>query len=328
MQEKNDILPLISIIIPVYNTGQYLDKCMESICAQTYRNIEMILVDDGATDGSGAKCDEWAAKDARVRVVHKQNGGLSDARNAGLNVATGEYIGFVDSDDWIEPDMYKFLYDNAVELDADIVECSFWKTYETKEKPARGAYGKTRVFGREEAQIMLMQDRIVRNYVWSKLYRRELMEGIAFPVGKVFEDILFTYKVYDKAEHVAFCPEPKYHYVIRGGSITSKRYEIKNNLDYLEALDTKMKEMIGRGYPEAEDIYLKALIKPVRRLIMYGCPDAMLQKRLELCRRCGGPSLRKLGPLNVWRIWMIRHHLDAFKRLSALSKALFYRGKG
>ena len=112
--------PLISVIVPVYNVEQYLPKCIDSILAQTYENLEIILVEDGTKDSSGVICDEYAAKDARIRVIHKENGGLSSARNAGMEIARGEYFGFVDSDDWIEPEMYENLMALAQKYDADV----------------------------------------------------------------------------------------------------------------------------------------------------------------------------------------------------------------
>ena len=115
--------PKISVIVPVYKVEKYLDRCVESIVNQTYKNLEIILVDDGSPDNCPVMCDEWAEKDERIRVIHKENGGLADARNAGMNIATGDYIGFVDSDDWIEPNMYEVLLKNALKYDADISRC-------------------------------------------------------------------------------------------------------------------------------------------------------------------------------------------------------------
>ena len=121
---------LISIIIPVYNVSKYLDKCVKSILLQTYSNLEIILVNDGSTDGSGVLCDELKKTDKRICVIHKPNGGLSDARNAGLDIATGDYIGFVDSDDYVEPDMFQILLENAMKYDADVSGCRYAEVYE------------------------------------------------------------------------------------------------------------------------------------------------------------------------------------------------------
>lgn len=123
---------LISIIVPVYNVEKYLNKCIDSIINQTYKNIEIILVDDGSTDNSGKICDEYLLRDSRIKVIHKNNGGLSSARNEGINISSGEYIGFVDSDDWVEPNMYEEMYKKILYSNADIVDCGYWKEYENK----------------------------------------------------------------------------------------------------------------------------------------------------------------------------------------------------
>lgn len=125
-------MPKISIIVPVYNVEKYLEKCVRSILAQTFTDFELILVDDGSPDSSGAMCDQFAEQDQRVKVIHKENGGLSDARNAGIEIATGEYLGFVDSDDYIADDMYELLYTNIVKEDADLSICGIYDVYEGK----------------------------------------------------------------------------------------------------------------------------------------------------------------------------------------------------
>ena len=127
-------MPKISIIVPVYNVEKYLEKCVRSILAQTFTDFELILVDDGSPDSSGAMCDQFAEQDQRVKVIHKENGGLSDARNAGIEIATGEYLGFVDSDDYIADDMYELLYTNIVKEDADLSICGIYDVYEGKEQ--------------------------------------------------------------------------------------------------------------------------------------------------------------------------------------------------
>ena len=141
---RND---LISIIVPVYNMEQYMERCVNSIINQTYSNLEIILVDDGSTDRSPAMCDEYALKDARIKVVHKANGGLSDARNAGLKVATGAYIGYVDSDDWVELSMYQKLYESCIENDAQVAVCRYAKAYQ--DRIERGGHGKVTAFDRD-----------------------------------------------------------------------------------------------------------------------------------------------------------------------------------
>ncbi len=212
--------PLISIIVPIYKVESLLDTCVRSLIAQTYTNTEIILVDDGSPDRCGELCDEWAEKDARIRVVHKENGGLSDARNAGLAMATGEYIGFVDSDDWIEPRMYELLYNALCETDADIAECD--RDDFSDEHPATPFTAEAitkHVYTAEQALAELIVDGALRQTVWNKLYRAELVTDPLFPVGKLNEDEFWTYKVFGQANTIVHIDAKLYHYYQREGSI-------------------------------------------------------------------------------------------------------------
>lgn len=219
---------LISIIVPVYNMEQYLDRCMDSILNQTYENLEIILVDDGSTDKSSLMCDEYAKKDPRIKVVHKVNGGLSDARNAGLDVATGAYIGYVDSDDWIEPDMYEKMYQACIEYNAQVVVCRYAQVY--RDKTVKNDTDNVVAFDREKLlgyYICDSDDYKIYNSVWSKLFKRELVDGVKFPVGKNSEDIMYTTKAFCKADKGVYIDKCLYNYVLdREGSIMNvKRAE-------------------------------------------------------------------------------------------------------
>ena len=212
---------LISVIVPVYNMEQYLERCMNSIWQQTYTNLEIILVDDGSTDRSPQMCDEYAAKDQRIKVIHKQNGGLSDARNAGLAIAGGAYIGYVDSDDWIEPTMYEKMYQACVEHHAQVAVCRYAQVY--KDHVVQGGTDKVTAFEKEDllrAYIGDCDDYIIYNSVWSKLYAREIVDGVQFPKGKNSEDIMYTTKAFCKADRGVYVDRCLYNYVLdRDGSI-------------------------------------------------------------------------------------------------------------
>ncbi|MCI7791582.1 MAG: glycosyltransferase [Lachnospiraceae bacterium] len=212
---------LISIIVPVYNMERYLERCMNSIWQQTYTNLEIILVDDGSTDQSPQMCDDYARKDNRIKVVHKQNGGLSDARNAGLAIASGAYIGYVDSDDWIEPDMYERMYQACVEHDAQVAVCRYAQVY--KDHVVQGGNGKVTAFEREELLRIYIggdDDYVIYNSVWSKLFAREVVEGVQFPKGRNSEDIMYTTKAFCKADRGVYIDTCLYDYVLdRDGSI-------------------------------------------------------------------------------------------------------------
>lgn len=215
---RND---LISVIVPVYNVEPYLERCVNSILRQTYKTLEIILVDDGSTDASPQICDEFARKDERIKVVHKTNGGLSDARNAGLCVASGDYIGYVDSDDWIEDDMYEKMYRSCVEQDASLCVCRYFREYANRTEG--GGSGECVPLSREELLRIYIgghEQYVIYNSVWSKLFQRELVEGAVFPKGRNSEDILYTTRAFCKLGRAVYLDECLYHYVLdREGSI-------------------------------------------------------------------------------------------------------------
>ena len=211
----------ISVIVPVYNVEEYLARCVDSVLAQTYENLEVILVDDGATDTSGAICDAYATKDSRVKVIHKENGGLSSARNTGLEAATGECIAFVDSDDWIEPDAYAHLLDLMEKYQVELV-CG--GRYDVSGKTGQRTVG---LCPRRE-EVISGEELAGRIFLWDgcdssacdKLYHRSLLENFRYPEGKVCEDVPVTYKIVLQADRVAMSDKPFYNYYHRPGSIS------------------------------------------------------------------------------------------------------------
>lgn len=221
MMQNGDEEDLISIIVPVYNVEDYLDRCMCSILNQTYQKLEIILVDDGSTDASPVKCDEYARKDSRVKVIHKTNGGLSDARNAGLALASGAYIGYVDSDDWIEPDMYARMYQACMECNAQLAVCRYFSEY--RDRTESGGDGSVVPLSRDELLKIYISGHdqyIIYNSVWSKLFKRELVEGMLFPKGRNSEDIMYTTRAFCKVQQAVYLDRCLYHYVLdREGSI-------------------------------------------------------------------------------------------------------------
>ncbi len=228
---------LISIIVPIYNVENYLDECVKSIIAQTYKNLEIILVDDGSTDDSGKKCDEWGRKDNRVKVIHKENGGLSDARNVGIDCAKGKYISFIDSDDYIEKDMIEYLLNLIIEKHTEISVCNYKKVYENKvfdfknPKPKRE---KVKKYSSLEALRQLLKDKKIQNYAWNKLYLKELFtEECYYPVGRKMEDIGTTYLLFYNAKNIAVSNLIKYNYRQRKGSIVNNQ-DVKFIIDKFE----------------------------------------------------------------------------------------------
>ena len=221
---------LISVIVPVYKVEQYLRKCVDSILNQTYQNLEIILVDDGSPDCCGAICDEYARRDGRVKVIHKSNGGLSDARNAGLDIMTGDYVGFVDSDDWIEPEMYEKLLERMRSFDADL---SFGSVADDMETETGEVTVKTSGYGPEpfaEDRCAAMHRYFHGSWAaWDKLYKAFLFQEVRYPVGEINEDEAIVLQLLSKCERVCYSPEIFYHYMKRpgNGSITAAAFSKK-----------------------------------------------------------------------------------------------------
>ena len=233
-------LPKISIIIPIYKVEPYIKKCLDSIVSQTYKNLEIILVDDGSPDNCGRICDEYAAKDTRIKVIHKVNGGVSSARSVGLTAATGGYIGWVDPDDWIAPDMFEYLLTHSLQYDADITVCGrYWKT-ESKEE--FDGWEQLTIYDRESALEQLLMDKVLRNYLWDKLFKADLFYGIEFPLGRTFEDVTVMHRLFMKAKKVICLPEAKYYYVQREDSIVGER-SLKGHINHFIALRQRFEEM-------------------------------------------------------------------------------------
>lgn len=213
-------IPLISIIVPIYNVEQYLPKCIDSILNQTYHNLEVWLVDDGSPDRCGEICDEYAQKDARIKVIHKKNGGLSDARNVALDVMTGEYVVCVDSDDYITPTHIEGLYHLIEKYGAEVAvnnSCNFLEG--TTPHPAKKAENDI-VFdsGLKAVEAMFYQE-LYDTCAWGKMYKANLFDGIRYPKGLLFEDLPTTYRLLLKASKVVFNDEQSYFYLLRSNSI-------------------------------------------------------------------------------------------------------------
>ncbi len=238
---------LISVIVPVYNTEMYLDRCVESIINQTYKNLEIILVDDGSTDGSGRICDAYKTKDKRVKVLHQKNSGPSAARNNGIIIAQGDYIGFVDSDDCIEPDMYESLY-RCMKADVDIVCCGSVSIY-TNTKKVVAKTKKECTFNTEEALLELLRGDLITFSVCDKLFRRQLMEKERFAIGRLCEDIPYTYQMIKKSNRVINIGKIKYHYFCNRDNSRSKASFKLRRLDYVFFMRDICRD-IGNHFPQ------------------------------------------------------------------------------
>ncbi|MBQ7646347.1 MAG: glycosyltransferase [Clostridia bacterium] len=258
---------MISVIIPVFNVEKYLPRCIESVIGQEYRDLEIILVDDGSTDDSGNICDQYAVNDKRIKVIHKKNGGLPDARNAGIKASSGEFIGLVDSDDYISPKMYSRLFDVLVSTNADIAECRFIKT-EKEDLFLDDPETVPKKFNTEEALKELINDCVLTQTTVNKLYRRNIMLSIPFIKGIYNEDEFWTYRVFAECDSLAFIDERLYYYYQRRGSIINSDYNIRR-LDGLKALYERigfMEQRFPSLVPAARSSYLGNCFYAYQRL--------------------------------------------------------------
>lgn len=226
---------LISIIIPVYNVEKFIDRCIKSVINQTYTNLEIILVDDGSPDNCGNICEEYANQDSRIKVIHKENGGLSDARNVGINSATGKYITFIDSDDFVELDYIEYLYGLIQKYNVNMSFCRYNVCYENR-KPQLKTLSKECKYSKMQAYKEILYAKNFEVSAWAKMYLTEHFKDIYYPKGKIFEDNDTTYKLVDKNEFIAVGFESKYNYMIRTESITKKEFTEKQ-LYLIEASD-------------------------------------------------------------------------------------------
>lgn len=230
-------MDLISIIVPVYKVEAYLGRCVQSIVDQTYTNLEIILVDDGSPDRCPQMCDEWAKRDRRIRVIHKENGGLSDARNAGMAAATGEYVAFVDSDDWLAKAFIENLYNAVVSNDCEVAGCVFRMTDRMQEEESTAEANVIRIVDRYTAVGDLIDDKI-RQVVWNKLYKRALIQNIPFEKGKLHEDEFWSYQVLGQITGYTEIDYIGYFYFQRPESIMGNSYSLRR-LDALQAKENR-----------------------------------------------------------------------------------------
>ncbi len=249
----NDV---ISVIVPIYNVEQYLEKCIQSIQNQTYQNLEIILVDDGSPDACGKICDDYAAKDQRIKVIHKENGGLSDARNFGIDAATGKYFFFVDSDDYIHCDIVRILYEAVKANGAQVSVCSYQSVDEQETVAYEQPYtGKIEPVVMTEKQLYdplyYFEKRVEFIVAWNKLYHHSLFDGVRYPKGKLHEDEFTTYKLLYKAKGVVYVDSPLYYYVQRSSSIMGQQFNEKR----LHALEAMMERMDFYGEKNEERLW-------------------------------------------------------------------------
>lgn len=236
----------ISTIVPVYNVEKYLTKCIDSIINQTYKDLEIILVDDGSTDNSGQICDQYAKKDNRIKVIHKENGGLSDARNVGIKNSTGEYLSFIDSDDYIDKDMIECLYNAITNTNSDIAVCGKYIEGETGKYYLKNVNSQLKIYDSKEALKSILTNNLIDVSACDKLFIKTLFKDIQFPKNKYFEDMGTIYKLIDLCNSIVHIGSAKYHYIQRQDSITKTKFDMRYN-DLYEHMN-QLIELINKKY--------------------------------------------------------------------------------
>ncbi|MGN0383573.1 MAG: glycosyltransferase family 2 protein [Eubacterium sp.] len=309
--------PLISVVVPIYKVEDYISRCVDSIINQTYKNLEIILVDDGSPDNCPQLCDEYAKKDNRIKVIHKINGGLSDARNAGMKVSTGEYISFIDSDDYITFDFLETLYNTMITENSDIVECCVVKFYEDNHFDEYNDDFSIENYGIVDGLSALISENPFKQHVWNKLYKTDLVMDISFAVGKLNEDEFWTYQVFGKAERITKINKTMYYYFQRSSSIMGNTYNLKR-LDALEGKANRQK-YIDIYFPE---LSLKSKID------LYG--SCIFAYQCVLKYMSGKDKKKAKSIINEYRgnynltFTEIKNITDSSKKYYLLSKINFY----
>lgn len=323
--------PLISIITPVYNVEQYLQQCIESIILQDFQDWELILVDDGSTDKSGAICDEYALKEARIRVLHKENTGQADSRNVALQLAKADLIGFVDSDDWIESDMYSVLYHTLIEEQADIAICGYFQDYKDVSE-ASCTTGEVVVYNQDEALNLILEDKVIKSFLWDKLFRREVITDL-LPKSYYYEDYATLFKWFINANRIVFCQKPEYHYRQRKGSTDHdadprKKYHFfvaeQERYNYLQKhhlLLERSKEFAAKvvmtGIQETKGIARRA--KDREKDLYY------IKKIRQELQQYLPVDYRELGLKRYIRLWKLQHFLPWYIFSLRLSQLFVFK---
>jgi len=271
----------VSVIVPAYKVENYIDECILSIVGQTYKDLEIILVDDGSPDRCGQICDEWAKKDERIHVFHTENKGLCSARNLGTEKSSGEYIVFVDGDDWLSPDYIEKLFECISNTSADIAMCSSISEWQNVSRPASHLPGDEKIFSAEEFSKAFLVYLGAYSVVWNKMFHRKFLEEIKFESGRYFEDTYFIGDMMQKVKQIAYIPNTLYHYRMRKSSIINKDCSVLS-VHMQETVKHLIQVYQGNEYL----CYLAKKLQYNQMLVYYaGCPS---EKRAEWKKELSG----------------------------------------
>lgn len=298
---------LVTIIIPVYNVSNYLPRLMETALSQTHRELEILLIDDGSTDPSGNICDEYSAKDSRVKAIHKCNSGVADARNTGIEKASGEYIVFTDGDDYLAEDYVEYLLKLCTDNDADI-SCCAWTTDESG-KLSKCSYRKNEpglYKGYHEAMRAMLTTRIFSSSVWGKMFRRSLFDEVRFPEGSnYYEDDATMYRLVSKAGSVAIGGDAKYFYTLRDDSLIHRSFN-DNNFKMIKVFEERC-SFIEDNYPELSVYARSDILMAVNHCVIKMCDEKLFDH----------PAVKDL------KVYYKRYEKDFLKGISYFPAKLF-----
>lgn len=265
---------MVSVVVPIYGVEDYLENCVNSILNQTYKNIEIILVDDGSPDKCGKICDDYAILDSRVKVLHKKNGGLSDARNVGIEVACGKYITFIDSDDYISEDYISVLLKSLMEEDADISICKLKATSNLKEDVSSKTQEGIFIYSTETAIEEMLYSKEFSTSACGRMFCTNLFDDVRFPVGRYSEDLFTIYRIILQSKKIVFVKREAYFYYTRPGSITNEKFSIKQ-LDTIDALHFIKREVVDY-HKNLYPAYMNSIVEAVARLLKMNIPKKAL----------------------------------------------------
>ena len=300
---NNNSLPLITVVVPVYKVEQYLAECVDSILNQTYTNLEIYLVDDGSPDRCGEICNEYAKKDSRIRVIHQENKGLSGARNSAIDVFKGDYITFVDSDDWISDEMIERLYKNLIEYDAQMSCTSPDSFYEDGTHTTTKYNGEVFVYTKEQALDCFLFNDYLTPCVCGKLYMRNLWTSVRCPEGMLFEDQFTTYKLIDQCNKIIYCTKPMYHYRKRAGSIGHSVFN-RNTYNLYDAIQEEYEYIHTRYGQEVPNIAVARItweIVFVNMMIASGYKDHKVKAEIQKFARKNLTKVWKCNYISILR---------------------------
>lgn len=325
-------MPEISIITPVYNTERYLAQCIESILSQTFTDWELILVDDGSTDMSGKICDEYAMRDQRIRVIHKSNSGVADSRNMAIAEAKGNLLGFVDADDWIEPEMYQTLYDDMTGQKADVSTIGYSLDWTNMSRPRQKDTSIFRVLDHDEAMALTYEDQLIQSIFCDKLWRKEMITAL-LPKGYFYEDFATVIKWMANAKRVTLRTKPMYHYRMRRGS-TVNGVHPERRYHYLIAEIERAKFLQSIGFMPENGYAPRVLHTAVTaaKLVARGVKERSealqyIAQITEAIQKYLPAEEKTLGRKTYARLQNMVHHPNRFVRSVRFSRLFMWAGK-